>query len=59
MVSAIQQNSGRFGVVRVAVSGSQGKSTCLRTKFHVDLVVFVNDVDPPFGDTFDRIEDAA
>jgi hypothetical protein len=57
VVRAIQQNGGRFGVDRVAVSGSKGKSTCLRTKFDVDLVVFVNDVDPPFEGTFDRIED--
>jgi hypothetical protein len=57
VATALKTNGGRFGVDRVVVSGSKGKNTCLRTKFDVDLVVFVNDVEPPFEDTFDRVED--
>lgn len=42
---------------RSIVSGSMGKGTHILNSFNVDLVVFINEAFPPFGEELDRIEE--
>lgn len=57
VVAAIQNNGRRIGVSRTIVSGSMGKKTNIMGAFDVDLVIFINDDQPPFGEKLDRIKE--